>query len=255
MAYLALENAGITFHINQFGRLPFKDLILGRLFGRRPQPVREVRALHDINLSVQEGERVGILGHNGAGKSTLLKLLAGIYPATTGQRVARGKISSLFDISLGFESDATGYQNIMYRGYLQRETPRSIRAKMREIAEFSELGEFLDLPIRCYSAGMRVRLAFAIATAIEPEILLIDEALGAGDLAFFQKARQRIDEILGRAKIVVMVSHDLTTLANMCQKLIWLDHGAIRAQGAPAEIIKAYTRSVIKAQPAPAAAA
>src|SRR5262249_42140244 len=125
----------------------------------------------DVSLRVGEGERLGIIGPNGAGKSTLLKVLAGIYPPTQGRRVVEGQISSLFDLTLGFEADSNGWDNIHYRSYLQGETPRGVRAKLAAIAEFSELGHFLDMPVRYYSAGMMVRLAFAIATAIEPQIL------------------------------------------------------------------------------------
>ncbi len=159
----------------------------------------EVRALEGINLRVGEGERLGIVGSNGAGKSTLLKLLAGIYPPTAGRREVRGRISSLFEISLGFEADATGWENIAYRGYLQGETPRSIRGKIKPIADFSELGKFLDMPVRYYSAGMMIRLAFSIATAVEPEILIIDEVLAAGDAAFQTKARDRMRNLIARA--------------------------------------------------------
>src|SRR5207248_8000678 len=137
--------------------------------------ILEVRALHDVTLRAAQGDRVGIIGHNGAGKSTLLKVLAGIYPPTAGRRVVEGRISSLFDINLGFEAEATGWENIAYRSYLQGETPRTVRRKRDAIADFSELGNFLKMPVRYYSAGMMVRLAFSIATAIDPEILLIDE--------------------------------------------------------------------------------
>src|SRR5262249_39437454 len=154
----------------------------------------------------------GIIGHNGAGKSTLLKLLAGIYPPSSGTRVVRGRISSLFDITLGFELDASGWENINYRGYLQGESPQSIKAKVGEIAAFAELGEFLDMPVRYYSAGMMIRLAFSIATAIDPEILIVDEVLAVGDLAFQQKATERIRSMMAQAKLMVIVSHDLDRL-------------------------------------------
>ena len=175
----------------------------------------EVRALEGINLRVGEGERLGIVGNNGAGKSTLLKLLAGIYPPTTGRREVHGRISSLFEISTGFESDATGWENIAYRGYLQGETPRSIREKVKPIAEFSELGEFLDMPVRYYSTGMMIRLAFSIATAVEPEILIIDEVLAAGDAAFQVKARDRMRNLIARARAVIVVSHDMKAIARL----------------------------------------
>jgi lipopolysaccharide transport system ATP-binding protein len=187
---------------------------------------------------------IGIIGHNGAGKSTLLKLLAGVYPPSKGALTVEGKISSLFELSLGFEHDASGWENIFYRGYLQGETPKSVRAKMQGIADFSELGDFLNMPVRYYSAGMLVRLAFSIATAIDPEILLVDEVLGAGDMAFQAKARQRMCDMMSKARLIVMVSHDMDALAKLCESGIWMDHGQVRRQGPIHEVIAAYTDSV-----------
>jgi len=212
MACIDLENVSLTFRVRKQGRITLKEFLLRQMFRRSVNPVIEVRALQDINLQIHEGERVGVIGHNGAGKSTLLKLLAGIYPPTKGKRKVEGRISSLFDIALGFETDASGWENIYFRGYLQGETPKSVRDKMQPIADFSELGEFLNMPVRYYSAGMLVRLAFSISTAIEPEILLVDEVLGVGDLAFQNKARQRMRDMMANANLMVMVSHDLDSL-------------------------------------------
>ncbi|MGW8258475.1 MAG: ABC transporter ATP-binding protein, partial [Thermoguttaceae bacterium] len=175
-------------------------------------------------------------------KSTLLKVLAGVYPPTSGRRMVQGKISSLFELSLGFELEASGWENIMYRGHLQGETPSSIREKMQPIAEFSELGDFLDMPVRYYSAGMLVRLAFAIATSIEPEILLVDEVLSAGDIDFQKKARQRMKNLISSARAVVVVSHDMKSLSLVCDKIMWLDHGRIKMIGPTEDVIKAYTQ-------------
>jgi ABC-type polysaccharide/polyol phosphate transport system ATPase subunit len=150
----------------------------------------------------------------------------------------------LFDITLGFEPEASGWENMMYRGYLQGETPRSIRPKMQPIAEFSELGDFLNMPVRYYSAGMMVRLAFSIATAIEPEILIVDEVLSAGDLSFQSKARDRMRELMATANAVIVVSHDLASLALLCDRVLWLDHGKMRMIGSTSEVIAAYTQQV-----------
>ena len=177
MALIRLDDVDLVFHVRRHGRISLKEYLLHGFFRRRKENVLEVRALEGINLQIDEGERVGIIGSNGAGKSTLLKLLAGVYPPTGGTREVCGQISSLFELSLGFEMDASGWDNMMYRGYLQGESPRSIREKMGSIADFSELGQFLDMPIRYYSSGMLVRLAFSIATAINPEVLLLDEVL------------------------------------------------------------------------------
>jgi lipopolysaccharide transport system ATP-binding protein len=244
MARIELDKVSLTFRVRQRGRITLKEFLVRQMFRRSVNPMIEVRALQEVSLQFHEGERVGILGHNGAGKSTLLKVLAGIYPPTQGQRLVEGRISSLFDIALGFEMDASGWENICFRGYLQGETPQTIRAKLQPIADFTELGDFLDMPVRYYSAGMLVRLAFSIATAIEPEILLVDEVLSVGDMAFQEKARLRMREMIAKAKLIVIVSHDLINLAQLCDRAVWLDHGRVRQVGPTAEIIAAYTASV-----------
>jgi lipopolysaccharide transport system ATP-binding protein len=234
----------VTFRVRSGGRVTFKDYLIHRRFRPEKKELMNIRALDEICCDIHEGERVGIIGHNGAGKSTLLKALAGIYAPTSGTRRVEGKISSLFDVALGFEPDATGWQNIAYRGYIQGETPRSIRTKMQEVAEFSELGRFLDMPVRYYSSGMMIRLAFSIATSIEPEILLVDEVLAAGDLTFQTKARERMYAMIARSRIVVAVSHDLESLGKLCDEIIWLDHGRIYRRGAAADIIAAYREGI-----------
>src|SRR5947207_8459137 len=152
MARIELNGVSLTFQVRKHGRITLKEFLVRQMFRRSVNPFMKVEALRNVDLTIQAGERVGILGHNGAGKSTLLKLLAGIYPPTKGERQVEGRISSLFDIALGFEQDASGYENIYYRGYLQGETPRSVRSKIQAIAEFSELGDFLNMPVRYYSA-------------------------------------------------------------------------------------------------------
>ena len=244
MARIELEDVDLTFRVRPGGRITLKELLVRQMFRRAGSNVIEVRALQSVNLRINEGERIGIIGHNGAGKSTLLKVLAGIYPPTRGKRIVAGQISSLFDIALGFEPDASGWENIAYRGYLQGETPKSIQSKVTEIAEFSELGQFLDMPVRYYSAGMMVRLAFSIATAIKPEILLVDEVLSVGDLAFQDKARQRMREMMAKAQLIVLVSHDLESLTKLCDRAVWMDHGRVRAVGPVAEMVAAYTNAV-----------
>ena len=244
MALIQLTDVGLKFNVRRFGRISFKEYLLRGMFRRSKKTNFEVQALEHINLTVGEGERLGIIGHNGAGKSTLLKLLAGVYPPTSGRRHVVGHISSLFDIALGFEHDANGWENIQYRGYLQGETPRSIQAKTQAIADFSELGDFLNMPVRYYSSGMLVRLAFSIATSIDPEILIIDEVLAAGDMAFQTKARDRMRELMSNARAVIVVSHDLKSLPLLCDKAMWLDHGKMQMIGPTEEVIAAYTQQV-----------
>jgi ABC-type polysaccharide/polyol phosphate transport system ATPase subunit len=240
MARIDLDNVSLTFRVRHLGRVSLKEYLVRQLYRQKINPSIEVKALRDLSVHLEDGDRLGIVGHNGAGKSTFLKLLAGVYPPTKGTRVVEGRISSLFDLVLGFEPDASGWENITYRGYLQGETPKTINSKMQAIAEFSELGDFLDMQVRYYSSGMLLRLAFSIASAIEPEILLVDEVLSVGDLAFQQKCHRRMREMAEKARITVMVSHDLMALPKVCEKAMWLDHGQMRAFGPAEEVVEAY---------------
>jgi len=245
MARIELEDVSLTFSLRQATRLSLKEYALNLMFLNRNNPLISVHALDGVSLSAGDGDRIGVIGHNGAGKSTLLKLLAGIYPPTRGARRVEGRICSLFDITLGFEPDASGRENIRYRAYLQGETPRSLAAKIDEIEAFSELGDFLDTPVRYYSAGMAVRLAFSIATATEPEVLLVDEVLGVGDLAFQLKARKRMREMMATARVMVMVSHDLESIRQMCNRAVWLEHGRVVADGPADDVVDGYIRKVM----------
>jgi ABC-type polysaccharide/polyol phosphate transport system ATPase subunit len=255
MAKIILNDIGLQFRVRQARRITLKEYLVRRLFRQSVNPYIEVNALRDVNLSLRDGDRLGVIGHNGAGKSTLLKLIAGVYPPTHGTRDVVGEISSLFDISLGFEMDASGWDNIRYRGYLQGETPRTLQSKIGEIAEFSELGHFLDMPVRYYSAGMMIRLAFSIASAIEPEILLIDEVLAAGDLSFQNKAQDRMTALMRQARLMVLISHDMGSIARLCSKAAWMDHGRLVHIGPVDEVIDRYKASVAQAPPAPGAMA
>lgn len=242
MAAIHLEDVSLTFRVRRHRRTPLKEVLLKKLTGRAGEnPLLEVRSLQHLNLSFREGERVGVIGHNGAGKSTLLKMLAGVYPPSAGRRTVEGQISSLFDLTLGFEMHGTGRENIRYRGYLLGETPQTLEPKVESIIAFSELGQFIDTPVRYYSSGMLVRLGFSITTAIEPEILLIDEVFGAGDASFRQKAKERMHAMMNRASLIVMVAHDMGVLRDLATRIIWLDHGQVRRDGPPADVIREYT--------------
>jgi ABC-type polysaccharide/polyol phosphate transport system ATPase subunit len=248
MARIALDDVHLTFTQRNRAGTSLKDAVLQWMTGRPAPPPEQIHALRGITLNIDEGERVGVIGHNGAGKSALLRLLAGVYRPTSGECVVQGRVGSIFDLVLGFEPEATGWENIRYRGYLQRDTPAGLRAKTNQIAEFTELGPALDRPVRHYSSGMLVRLAFAIATSIEPEVLLIDEVLSAGDLGFLAKARQRLDELTGRVRLMVMVSHDLESLERMCSRALWLERGQVRLDGPASEVVLAY-RMFTEGQP------
>jgi ABC-type polysaccharide/polyol phosphate transport system ATPase subunit len=243
MARIVLDEIGLTFRVRQRTRLTLKEFLVGQMFRQSINPILKVHALSGVNLTVERGDRLGVIGHNGAGKSTLLKTLAGVYQPTHGKIMVDGRVSSLFDLALGFEFDATGWENIAYRSYLQGETPRTVRGKRQAIADFSELGDFLNTPVRYYSAGMLVRLAFAIATSIDPEVLLIDEVLSVGDLAFQAKARARMNEMVNRAHLMVMVTHDLDSVPKVCNRAVWLDHGHMMKEARTDEVIAAYKSS------------
>ncbi|MCI0381290.1 MAG: ABC transporter ATP-binding protein [Gemmataceae bacterium] len=246
MACIELDNVVLDYPVRPHRRLTLKDFVLQRVFGREPGP-SVVRALNGISLRIEEGERVGVIGRNGAGKSTLLRTIAGIYPVARGSRRVDGRVCSLFDIAVGFEPEATGWQNIHYRAYLQGESPKIVQAKLRAIGDFSELGEFLELPLRCYSTGMTLRLAFSVATSTEPEILLLDEFFSTGDLGFQKKGELRMRDFLDRARIVLMVGHNLTFLEKFCDRVLWLHQGWIRADGPTAQVLSEYRHAMTAA--------
>jgi lipopolysaccharide transport system ATP-binding protein len=218
---------------------------LANLFNgkRKAAPIRDIIALKNICLDIRPGEKVGLIGHNGAGKTTLLKTIAGLYPISAGEILISGKIRALFDLSLGFEPDATGRENILYRGLLLGLNPKQIRRIEDEIVDFAGLGEFIDYPIKTYSAGMLVRLAFAISTAVGGDILLLDEIIGAGDASFMQKAKERINRLIAGAEILVLASHDFGALQAICSRGVVLQKGQIVFDGPIAEAISAYRKS------------
>lgn len=242
MSIINLENVNLIFKIWREKRL--KDILIpgSKKFNDFDKD-GTVHAIRDMNLTIDEGERLAIIGHNGAGKSTFLKMVSGIYPPTSGNMIVEGKISSMFELATGFEMESSGWDNIYLRGLMLGETPKSIKMKMKEIAEFSELGDFLNMPVKYYSSGMFVRLAFSISTAIKPDILLLDEVIAAGDAAFIQKATQRMKEMMEISKIMVLVTHDMQSPINMCNRCIWLERGSILMDGDPREVTQAYIDS------------
>lgn len=186
-----------------------------------------VRALDGIDLDFKEGDRIGIVGHNGSGKSTLLRTIAGIYEPISGHIDVRGKVTTMLNLWLGMDSDATGYENIQLRGLLMGLRKNEIARLVEDIAEFSELGDYLEMPMRTYSSGMAMRLAFAISTTVTTDILLMDEWLSVGDREFSEKAQKRLLDYIDRAKILVLASHDPFLLKAVCNKVIRLEHGKI----------------------------
>jgi ABC-type polysaccharide/polyol phosphate transport system ATPase subunit len=205
-----------------------------------------VTALSDISFELREGDRLGLIGHNGAGKSTMLRLLAGAYPPTRGRVVSTGRISTLFNSVPGLSVDGTGRENILTCGLYLGLNRRQINAKMDEIIDFAELGDYIDLPVRIYSAGMVTRLGFSIATSVEPEILLLDEGLATGDAQFARKAEQRMNQLIERSSILVIASHSDALLGHICNRCLLLEHGRVLSDGPAGNLIETYRASVIE---------
>ncbi|MBR0812926.1 ABC transporter ATP-binding protein [Bradyrhizobium diazoefficiens] len=240
-AHIVLRDVSVTFPVLSFRDRSLRSRFVNAVTLRRKAAVSHlITALSGVNLDIRAGDRLAIIGANGAGKTTLLRVLAGIYHPTAGSIDVLGRRLSLFDLSAGFDEEATGYENIMRRGLVIGARRAEIDARRAEIAEFTELGDRLDLPLRTYSSGMMLRLIFAVATAVEGEIVLLDEWIGVGDQQFRKKARQRLDEIVARAGILVLASHDVEMIKSTCNRAILLEQGRITAAGTTEEILGRY---------------
>jgi lipopolysaccharide transport system ATP-binding protein len=211
---------------------------------RKTPPSATIPALRGIDLTIPRGKTVGLIGRNGSGKSTLLKLITGIYSPTSGSIEVNGRISALLDLGAGFHPDFSGRENILINGIILGMTRAEVKARMDEIIAFSELGDFIDEPVRTYSSGMYMRLAFAVATHVDPEILIVDEILAVGDEHFSRKSRAKMNEFKRAGKTILLVTHDLTTLESWCDSAAWIDAGRIRESGTPAEVIRHYRRAL-----------
>ncbi|WP_306715087.1 ABC transporter ATP-binding protein [Burkholderia dolosa] len=243
---IQLRNVGVTFDVSA-RQDSLKSTVLNMLRGKRPHMAhdrRYVHALKNVSLEITHGERVGLIGLNGAGKSTILKVMAGIYPPTSGAAEINGHVSAMFELATGFEMTQTGWDNIRIRGMLLGLTPAQVEERIHQIAEFSELGEFLDYPVKTYSAGMFIRLAFSVSTAINPEILLLDEVMGAGDVQFANKAKKRMYEFMEQGKILVFSSHSLDMLQSFCERVIWLRKGEVVMDGPAKQVLEEYEAKV-----------
>lgn len=244
MALINFDSVSVEFPIfNANGRSLTSRLLevaTGGRLDKDPNGRVLVRALRDLNFEIGEGERVGLLGHNGAGKSTLLRVLSRVYHPQTGRAVIDGQITSLIDISLGINPEATGRENIFLRGKLLGMSKQELEAKFDDIVEFSELGDFIEMPVRTYSSGMHLRLAFAVSTVVKPEILLMDEWLSVGDESFKKKAEGRLTDLVDSAKILVIASHSRDLIEKTCNRAIWLEHGQVKMDGPAMDVAAAY---------------
>jgi ABC-type polysaccharide/polyol phosphate transport system ATPase subunit len=245
MPSIELDNVSVSFPVYSAGARSLKNKMIsattgGRIGNKANQLI--VQALDQVSLSFQHGDRVALVGHNGAGKTTLLRVIAGIFEPPSGTVRVEGKVTPMFDTSLGIDPDFTGNENIILRGLYLGLTKSEIMARMKDIAEFTELGQFLELPVRTYSLGMQARLAFTMATCIEPEILLLDEGIGAGDEAFLDKANVRLDAFIARTGILVLASHHIELMRRFCNKAVLMEHGRVVLAGDLDKVFALYRR-------------
>jgi lipopolysaccharide transport system ATP-binding protein len=246
---IQLQNVSIKFKIYRNPLPSLKEWVTNRIVGKSERDAyTEFFALNQIDLKVDAGTRLGILGLNGAGKSTLLKTIAGIYHPHQGQVVVHGRLTPLMELGAGFDADQTGRENIYLNGAMLGFSPSEMKKRELSIAEFSELKEFLDLPVKYYSSGMYGRLAFSIATMTDPQILLIDEVFATGDAHFVEKSSRRILELVERSKVVLIVTHNTDQIQKLCNRVIVLNKGKIVNDGNPTEMIDFYVRELVHSQ-------
>ncbi len=241
---LSLDNVSISFPIYHGGSRSLKKSLLfrgsgGQLANDANQRIT-VQALRNVSFNIEAGDRVALIGSNGAGKTTLLRVMAGIYEPIAGVVRTKGRISPMFDISLGIDGEISGYDNIRLRGLILGLTAEEIEERIADIVEFTELGDYLDIPVRTYSSGMMTRLTFAVATCFSPEILLMDEWIVAGDAGFISKAQNRIESFVESANVLVLASHSPDICKRWCNKAIWMDKGQMRGVGTVDEMNEAY---------------
>lgn len=238
MDMIRVENVSMRFRMANDRISSIKEYMTALL--KRKLKFKEFWALRDVNFTVQKGDVVGIIGRNGAGKSTILKIISGILKPTAGQVVRNGNIVPMLELGSGFDYDLSGRENIFLNGAILGYSKEFLQSKYEDILAFSELGEFIEMPIRNYSSGMLMRLAFSIATVVEPEILIVDEILAVGDENFQAKSRARMMELMGGGTTVLFVSHSMEQIREMCNKVVWLDGGTVRMQGDTKTVCDAY---------------
>jgi ABC-type polysaccharide/polyol phosphate transport system ATPase subunit len=254
MARIDLKQVVVEFPIvnaaSQSLQLALYQALGGKLTAHHKTLV--VRALDGVDLELQDGDRLGIIGYNGSGKTTLLRVLAGVYSPSAGSALIEGSISSFTDLALGMDPEATGWSNIIFRCAFMGLSFREAKRLSPAIADFSGLGEYLNLPTRTYSSGMFLRLAFAISTSIEPDILIMDEMIAAGDVQFIEKAQRRLHELVDKTNILALASHDLAIIKKICNKVLWLDHGIVKQFGPTNAVLEEYVSANVQRETEPA---
>ncbi len=242
MSKISVENLSIRFRIYHDRSPSLKDFFAS-MFKRFGKPsFTEFLAVNNVSLEFNSGDRVGIVGHNGAGKSTLLKALCRVYESDEGVVHIEGRLAPLLEIGAGFHPEFTGRENIYLNGSILGYTQLQLREIESEVIAFAELEEFIDTPVKYYSTGMYMRLAFSLATAMHPDILVLDEIFAGGDVAFMERAKKRMYEMIDKANIMIMVSHDHALVQSLCNRVVWLDHGQLVADGEPNDVIDRYLR-------------
>ncbi len=252
MAKIHLQNVSLDYPIYGSNARSLKSSLINVATGGKLKKIHGnmmVEALHDISLELNNGDRLGLVGHNGAGKSTLLKVLAQIYTPSKGKIQVKGEVNSLFDITMGFDPEATGYENIMLRGLLLGLSHRETKALIPDIEAFAELGDFMKMPIKTYSSGMIVRLAFGIITSTPSEILLIDEVVNVGDSGFREKARGRMEALIHKSDIMVLSTHEPEIMKEFCNKVLWLEHGKVKQIGPTDKVLPEYEAATKTSHP------
>lgn len=237
---IRVKDVSITYRTNVDARPTFSKLISRSNAGKKK--VRTIDAVKNVSFDIKHGTVLGVVGHNGAGKSTLLRAISGILPPSSGEIEVHGQVSTLLSLGVGFNKNLSGTENILLAGLAAGMSRAEVLERRDEIADFAEIGDFIELPVRSYSSGMSQRLAFSVAVNMNPEILLIDEALSAGDARFKVKAQAKMRELMETARTMVLVSHALSSIRELCNDAIWLDHGSLMMHGKPDEVVDAYTK-------------
>jgi len=240
MSNIKVDNLSIKFRAYHDTTPCIKSFFASLLKDRKTNKYDEFYAVKNVSFEINAGDRVGIVGHNGAGKSTLLKALCRVYESTQGTISVNGKIAPLLEIGAGFHHEFTGRENIHLNGSIVGYSKQQLKTIEPEVIAFAELEEFIDTPVKYYSTGMYMRLAFSLATAMHPDILILDEIFAGGDASFMVKARKRMQDLIDKANIMILVSHDHELIKSLCNRVIWMDHGKIVADGKPNEIIARY---------------
>ena len=242
MTPIEVTDASLAYRLARGRAGTLKEFLIGAV--KRQVRYERLWALKGVSFKVGRGEVFGVIGPNGAGKSTLMKMLARVLPPTGGRVIVRGSVAPMIELGAGFNAELTGYENIVMYGTLLGRTPQVMRERVATIAEWADLTEFVDVPLRSYSSGMLARLGFAVATDIQPEVLVVDEVLAVGDAAFRAKSEARMLEMIKNGASVVLVSHDMNAIRKLASRAMWLDHGEVKMIGDPAEVVAAYEATV-----------